>query len=304
LTTSALAKACPEPRRIVAEFSGGHVSTDGGLSLFADLDRSLGLTRKLSRCFHDHRDQRFVEHGLQTMLAQRLHGLAAGYEDLNDHFRLRLDPLLAVVAGHPDPEGQDRSHPDQHGKPLAAPATLNRLELTNTKPDSRYHKIVADHAAIEELLLALGVGMLAKDTTEVILDFDATGTLLYGHQEGRHFNAYYDDYCYLPLLIYIGQVPVWAQLRTSDHEAAAGAVEVLKKVVAAVRARCPQARIIRSLRSGRGPTAGFAVSRSWPGARTSRRIWGRSTIAWAWRVTRCWWRNSNRRWRTRARRRV
>jgi len=68
-------------RSVVAEFSGGHVFSDGGLLLFADLDRSLGLTRKLSRCFHDHRDQRFVEHQLQPLLAQRLHGLAAGYED-------------------------------------------------------------------------------------------------------------------------------------------------------------------------------------------------------------------------------
>jgi hypothetical protein len=237
-------------RQVVAEFSGGHVSSDGGLLLFADLDRSLGLSRKLALCFLDQRNPDFVEHHLSTMLAQRITALAAGYPDLNDHSRLRLDPLMAVVAGHTDPEGLDRTQPDQKGKPLAAPATLNRLELTNTHPDSRYHKVHADHAAIEQLLLTLGVQTLDKNTTEVILDLDATGTLLYGHQEGRHFNAYYDDYCYLPLLIFIGEVPVWVQLRTSEHEAADGALDAVKKVVAAVRARCPKARIIVRADSG------------------------------------------------------
>jgi hypothetical protein len=118
------------------------------------------------------------------------------------------------------------------------------LELTNNQPGSRYHKIVADHRAIEELLLALGVSTLDKEASEVIVDLDATGTLLYGSQQGRNFNAYYGDYCYLPLLIYIGSVPVWTQLRSSDRDPADGALAALQKVVAAIRARCPRARII------------------------------------------------------------
>ncbi len=231
-------------RQVIADFSGGHVSSDGGLLLYRQLERSLCLTRKLSQCFRDERDPRFVEHSVPSMLAQRIVGLAAGYEDLNDHNRLRVDPLLALVAGKADPEGQDRIQPDQRGKPLAAASTLNRLELTNNQPGSRYHRIVADHQAIEELLLALGVGTLDKDAAEVTVDLDATGTLLYGNQQGRNFHAYYGDYCYLPLLIYVGTVPLWAQLRTSDRDGADGALAALQKVVAAIRARCPRARII------------------------------------------------------------
>jgi len=231
-------------RQVVADFCGGHVSSDGGLLLYRQLDRSICLTRNLSRCFRDERHPRFVEHSAQSMLAQRIHGLAAGYEDLNDHNRLRVDPLLALAAGKIDPEGQDRIQPDQKGKPLAAASTLNRLELTNNQPGSRYHKIVADPPASEELLLALGVNTLDKDATEVVVDLDATGPLLYGSQQGRNFHAYYGDYCYLPLLIYVGAVPLWAQLRTSDRDAADGAVAALQKVVAAIRARCPRARII------------------------------------------------------------
>src|SRR6266498_639886 len=127
------------PRQVVADFSGGHVTSDGGLLLWSDLDRSLGVTRKLARCFVDHRDPHWVEHSVAEVLAQRILGLASGYEDLNDHNRLRLDPLLAVAAGKADPLGLNRTQPDQRGKALAGAATLNRLELTNNKPDSRYH---------------------------------------------------------------------------------------------------------------------------------------------------------------------
>jgi len=238
------------PRQVVADFSGGHVTSDGGLLLWYDLDRSLGVTRKLARCFVDYRDQDWVEHFLEELVAQRVLGLASGYEDLNDHNRLRGDPLLATAAGKVDPLGMNRTQPDQQGKALAGAATLNRLELTNNKTDSRYHKIVADHEAIAALLLALGVGTLDKVATEVIVDLDATGTLLHGQQEGRNFNSYYGDYCYLPLLIYVGNFPVWTQLRTSDHDAAAGAVGALTKVVAAIRQRCPKARIILRADSG------------------------------------------------------
>jgi hypothetical protein len=76
------------------------------------------------------------------------------------------------------------------------------------------------------------------------LDIDATGDLVHGLQEGRYFNAYYGDYCYLPLYIMAGSVVLWAQLRTAEHGAAHGACEALAKVVAAIRRRCPKVRII------------------------------------------------------------
>src|SRR5881628_1615524 len=83
------------PRKVVADFSGGSLSSDGGVLFLRQIDRGLGLSRQLAGCFYDQRDQRFVDHSMQQLLAQRLYGLALGYEDLNDHHRLRLDPLLA-----------------------------------------------------------------------------------------------------------------------------------------------------------------------------------------------------------------
>ena len=86
------------PRRVQADFSGGHLSSDGGVLLLRQIDRGLGISRALAQCFDDTRNQVFVDHSVEELLAQRLKGLALGYEDLNDHDRLRLDPLLAVAA--------------------------------------------------------------------------------------------------------------------------------------------------------------------------------------------------------------
>jgi len=177
------------------------------------------------------------------LLAQRIYAQSLGWEDLNDHQRLRLDPLLAVACGKEDPLGLDRLHPAERGIALAAPSTLNRLELSNNK-QSRCHKLAHDPERVEACLLKIGVRCLPKHAQEVVVDLDAMGHLIYGRQEGRHFSAYYGDYCYLPLYAFVGDIPLWAQLRTSDHSAAEGVVPALAKIVAAIRGRCRRARII------------------------------------------------------------
>jgi hypothetical protein len=94
------------------------------------------------------------------------------------------------------------------------------------------------------------VRCLPKDSAEVVIDLDATDDPLHGHQEGRFFHGFYGCYCYLPLFAFAGSVPLWAQLRTGDGDAARGAVDALKKIVSAVRKRCPKARIIVRADSG------------------------------------------------------
>jgi hypothetical protein len=230
-------------RKVVADFSGGHLSSDGGLLLLRELDSSLGLTRSLAACFRDARQPLFVEHSLCELLAQRVLGLAAGYEDLNDHSTLRSDPLLAVAANKSDPLGLDRRCQQDRGNALASASTLNRLELGNNKR-TRAHKIQADHAQIEALLVRKAVGTLDKKTREVVIDLDATDDPLHGSQEGRFFHGYYGNYCYLPLYAFIGEVPVWAELRTSQNDSSKGSLRALQAIVAEIRRRCPHARII------------------------------------------------------------
>jgi hypothetical protein len=229
------------PRKVVADFSGEILSSDGGVLLLRQVDQGLGVTRSLARCFRDERDARWVDHSVEALLAQRVQGLALGYEDLNDHAELRRDPLLAVACGKRDPLGEDRWQ--DRGVALAAPATLNRLELSNQKA-TRYHRLTHDPAQVEACLLTMGVRCLPRRATEVVLDLDAMGHLVHGEQEGRHFSGYYDGYCYLPLYIFAGDIPLWAQLRPGDADAVEGVVAALTKVVTAIRRRCPQARIV------------------------------------------------------------
>jgi hypothetical protein len=238
-------------RSVQADFSGGHLSSDGGVLLLRQINRGLGLTRSLAQCFHDRRDPVFVDHTVQQLLDQRLYALALGYEDLNDHERLRLDRLLAVACDKADPLGLDRVRPEHRGVALAAASTLNRLELSNNK-QSRAHKIPHDPAKIQACLLDMGARCLPKHAREVVVDLDAMGHRIHGMQEGRHFNAYYDDYCYLPLYAFVGEVPLWAQLRACDTSAAHGVVPALEAIVAALRKRCPKARIIVRGDSGFG----------------------------------------------------
>jgi hypothetical protein len=237
------------PRKVVADFSGGTLSSDGGVLFLRQVDQAMGLTRRLAGCFGDQRDQRFVEHALPELLAQRIYAQALGYEDVNDHEDLRQDPLLATACGKKDPLGKDRVfHP---GPALAAPATLHRLELSNNKT-TRCHKLPHEPQKIQGLLLELGVRCLPKHAVEIVIDLDAMGHRLHGLQEGRHFNAYYDDYVYLPLYVFVGSIPLWAQLRTADHSAAHGVVPALEQIVGAIRRRCKKARIIIRGDSGFG----------------------------------------------------
>jgi hypothetical protein len=230
-------------RQVEADFSGGTLSSDGGALLLREVDAHLGLTHALAQCFADERQQVFVDHAVQELLAQRIYGMALGYEDVNDHEQLRRDPLLATACNKKDPLGADRFNPQHRGQALAGASTLNRLELSNNR-QTRCHKLKHDPAKIEACLLELGVRCLPKYATEIVLDLDAMGHLIHGEQEGRHFSAYYGDYCYLPLYAFVGNIPLWAQLRTSDQDAASGAVRALAKLVRAIRQRCHRARII------------------------------------------------------------
>lgn len=230
-------------RKVVADFSGGTLSSDGGALLLRQVDLNLGLTQSLAQCFCDTRQQVYVDHSVRQLLAQRLYGLALGYEDLNDHQGLRLDPLLAAACEKLDPLGQDRFNPAHRGIALAGASTLNRLELSNNK-STRSHKLSHDPGRIETCLLQMGVRCLPKYAQEIVVDLDAMGHRLHGMQEGRHYRAYYDEYCYLPLYVFVGDIPLWAQLRPGDKDGADGVVAALEKIVAAIRKRCRRARIM------------------------------------------------------------
>jgi hypothetical protein len=225
-----------EGRAVVAAFDGGAITGDAGALLLGATDKVVGLTRRLAACFKDSRNQAFTEHTVETLVMQRVVGIALGYEDLNDHDQLRHDPVMAVLAGKLAASRADCA-------PVAGKSTLNRLELSRDAP-TRYNKIAADAQAIEALFIDLFLDAHAKAPAQITLDLDATDDPLHGHQEGRFFHGYYDGYCYLPLYIFCGRHLLAAKLRRSNIDAAAGTVEELSRIIGRIRSRWPRVRIL------------------------------------------------------------
>jgi len=233
-------------RQVTARFDGGTITSDAGGLLLRELEAKTGLLANLARCFDDFRDPELIEHTVEELLKQRVFALALGYEDLNDHDQLRADPLLATLVGKRDVTGQERANLRDRGQPLAGKSTLNRLELTparaNTK--SRYKKIVARQRDIAAWFVEAFLRLNPEPPAEIILDLDATDDPIHGHQAGRFFHGYYDSYCYLPLYIFCGEHLLLAKLRPSDIDAAAGSVKQVAWIVEQIRQRWPQVRII------------------------------------------------------------
>ncbi len=233
-------------RDVVAKFDGGQISSDGGALLLREAERKVGVIRRLAECFQDFRDPDAIEHTVEELLAQRIYGLALGYEDLNDHDPMRGDHLLALLINKADPTGASRTMARDKGKPLASSSTLNRLELTpwHADAESRYKKILAQVGKIDNLLVDLYLDADTEAPQQIWLDLDATDDPLHGNQEGRFFHGYYKNYCYLPLYIFSGEHLLCARLREANQDASAGSVAELERIVARIRARWPGVQII------------------------------------------------------------
>ena len=161
-------------RAVVGKFDGGKISSDSGGLLLREVEQRTHILKRLAGCFVDYRDPDQLEHTVESLIKQRVMGLALGYEDLNDHDALRHDPLLALLSDVADPTGQDRRRAQDKGCALAGKSTLNRLELTPLDADaaSRYKKIVTCPAAMDELLVALFLEAYEAPPAEIILDAD------------------------------------------------------------------------------------------------------------------------------------
>lgn len=195
-------------RAVVAQFDGGTITSNAGALLLSQADHSLGLIQRFARCFTDRRDQRYVEHRVETLVGQRVFGLALGYEDLNDHDELRKDPVFAVLAGKLELVLRADC------EPIAGKSTLNRLEHRPRRNGAKYHKIDCNGDEVDALLVDVFLESHKRAPRQIVLDLDATDIPLHGHQEGRFFHGYYDNYCYLPLYVFCGRDLLLARVNT------------------------------------------------------------------------------------------
>ncbi len=214
-------------RRVEADFSGGNVTSDAGILLLRQADRRLGLTASIAALLADPRRQASCEHTVLSMLRQRVYGLSAGYEDLNDHNSLRHDLAWQTAV--------------ERDKPAASSPTLCRLE-------NRAERAAA--VGMHRVLVDQFVASFDQPPTELILDFDATDDPVHGNQDGRFFHGYYDRYCFLPLYVFCGDQLLVSYLRQANIDGAKHAWAILALLVKRLRQAWPDVRIVLRADSG------------------------------------------------------
>lgn len=215
-------------RRVVeAAFDGGDIVSDGGVLLIKQIDERLGLTRAAALALGDRRRNASVQHSVHSLLAQRIYGLCLGWSDVCDHNVLRRDLVMQTAVGR--------------AEPLASAPTLSRLETAATPEHA---------AALHEVLMQQFIASHAKAPKELVLDVDATHVPLHGQQERGHFHAYYDNYCYLPLYVFVGQDMLACVLRPSDRDPASVVSALIKRLLVPLRRAWPRTKIIVRADSG------------------------------------------------------
>lgn len=212
-------------RQLLARFDGGKITSDAGSLLLREVAAKSKLFQRMAAAVPDPRDPELIAHEQQTMFAQRVLGIACGWEDLNDHHGLRVDPLMQVATERDADED----------RPLASPATLCRLENRISHGSC---------ARLSELLVELFIESFDQPPKELILDFDATDDPIHGQQEARFFHGYYDNYCYLPLYVFCGEKLLVSYLRPSNIDAAQHSRAILKLLVDRLRRVWPGVKIL------------------------------------------------------------
>ena len=224
-------KTTPFPRikrqQIEAEFSGGDISSDGGVLLLTQADNRLNLIGRLAANISDDRDQNRVKHTVESMLRQRVFGIALGWEDLNDHNSLRDDPAIQTALGNSDS--------------LASAPTLSRFEGKASREIAW---------TIHEAYVQSFIESYKRPPEEIILDIDATDDRVHGNQQGKFFQGYYGHYCFLPLYVFCGEHMLVSYLRPSNRDGARHAGAIMRILVKRIRQDWPDTKIILRADSG------------------------------------------------------
>ena len=228
-------------RKVIANFDGGKITSDAGIILIAELDEKLKITDRFAECFQDYRNSSYIDYSVHQLLAQRVYGIVLGYEDVNDHDKLRYDPALEIAL-------KKLNFIDSNEAALAGKSTINRLEYCPEtiikQEESRYHRIEHQPKEIEKAFVDIFLQSYKKSPRQIILDMDVTDDQVHGNQEGAFFNTYYKGVCYAPLYIFCGHHLLVAKLRSSNVDPADGALEELQRVIGLIREEWPNTQIL------------------------------------------------------------
>ena len=191
-------------REIKLEFHGSTVTSDAGLLAYRELDDALELTTTAATGLHDTRTGQNTQHGLESLLRQSIYNRLAGYEDVNDAERLRVDPAMRAVVGG---QAKDRT--------AASTSEMARFETDtlSTKENLRH---------LSDLLGRwIDQAHRHRTLTKLVLDMDSSVSETYGQQQGSAYNGYFECTCYHPLFLFnpFGDVER-VMLRRGNHASA------------------------------------------------------------------------------------
>jgi len=210
---------------IAVNFNGGKLTSDAGVILLQQVDLKIRLTERINALIHDFRNPKYTTHPQRDLIAQRMYAIALAYEDVNDHTQLRHDPaLLAAIKNTTDEE-----------QPLGSAPTLSRFENRITKEE------LAD---LSKLFVELFIESHDVPPKQILIDVDATDDTIHGNQEGKYFNGFYDDYCFLPLYFFCGDQLLWSQLRSSKSGGAHGTLAIFDYLATRIRETWPDVEIL------------------------------------------------------------
>jgi hypothetical protein len=216
------------------EFDQRQGSSDGGAVLLKAAERRFGLISSMVDCLFDGRQAAKVDHPLKDLFAQRVFSIACGYPDANDSARLAADPIHKMLLDRDPVVGLD----------LASQPMLSRFE--NSLGPKQLYRL---GESLAERVIARHAKRLGGRARRVTIDLDPTDDPTHGAQQLSFFNSHYDNACYLPMMGFVtfndeaDQYLCAAVLRPGNVTAAAGAVGILRRLMALIRSSFPKARI-------------------------------------------------------------
>ena len=213
-------------KKVTAGFSGGDVSSDGGVLMVREIAERIGIIDRLTEVLTDTRHQSYVQHDYKSLLAQRIYQIVCGYEDADDSDDLRTDPGFKAACNRLPSEGH-----------LASQPTMSRFENALSS---------CDVYRIADVLIEQFISSYATPPKAIVLDIDDTNDSTHGAQQLSLFNGYYDEYCYMPLFIFEGMTGklITSILRPGKRPTGKNIRSIIKRVIKRLRSAWPSVGII------------------------------------------------------------
>jgi len=213
-------------KKVSADFTGGDVTSDVGVLVMRETANKIRIIEKLTEAIHDKRHPSYVKHEITELFTQRIFQIICGYEDANDADDLRIDPGFKASCNRLPSEDD-----------LASQPTITRFENSITTKDLY---------RIEEVHIDCFIASYDTPPPAIVLDIDDTDDETHGAQQLSLFNAYYHEYCYMPLFIFEGQTGklITSILRPGKRPDGKQIRAIIKRVIKKIRTVWPTVGIL------------------------------------------------------------